>query len=134
MHDTHETTYRCQEFFRIIHEGTRAGLYFVEVLPTGEEKETLLAAPLKVSVITGEGGGLLLEWHDPDNNPHTYVIPAEKMQGERFPVPILPMVDGGWSTYVLLKGEKRRMFRRFLVAAWNTERQESDEQVPERQI
>ena len=104
MHDTHETTYRCQEFFRIIHEGTRAGLYFVEVLPTGEEKETLLAAPLKVSVITGEGGGLLLEWHDPDNNPHTYVIPAEKI------------------------------FRRFLVAAWNTERQESDEQVPERQI
>ena len=133
MQDARETTYMCQESFRIIHEGTRAGLYFVEVLPTGEEKETQLGGPRKVSVITGEGGGLLLEWRDPAGVPHAHVIPAEKMQGERFPVPILPMVDGGWSTHVLLKGEKRRLFRRFLVAAWNAERGESSEQVQERQ-
>lgn len=132
MHDTHETTYRCQEFFRIIHEGTRAGLYFVEVLPTGEEKETLLAAPLKVSVITGEGGGLMLEWRDPAGEPHAHVIPAMKICGGRIPLPILPMVDGGWDCFILNQ-EKRRMFRRFLVAAWNTECRENGEQVQERQ-
>lgn len=132
MQGTRETTYMCEEYFRIIHEGTRAGLYFVEVLPTGEEKETQLGGPLKVSVITGEGGGLLLEWRDPAGEPHTHVIPAEKMQGERFPVPILPMVDGGWDCFILNQ-EKRRLFRRFLVAAWNAERGESSEQVQERQ-
>lgn len=132
MQDARETTYMCQESFRIIHEGARAGLYFVEVLPTGEEKETPLGGPLKVSVITGEGGGLMLEWRDPAGEPHAHVIPAEKMQGERFPVPILPMVDGGWDCFILNQ-EKRRLFRRFLVAAWNAERQESGEQVPERQ-
>ncbi|MCI7568993.1 MAG: DUF927 domain-containing protein [Desulfovibrio sp.] len=103
------------------------------MLPTGEEKETLLAAPLKVSVITGEGGGLLLEWRDPAGEPHAHVIPAMKICGGRIPLPILPMVDGGWDCFILNQ-EKRRMFRRFLVAAWNTERRENGEQVQERQI
>ena len=57
MCDTHETIYPGQEFFRISHAGERAGLYRVEVLPTGEEAETRLGGPLRASVITGDGGG-----------------------------------------------------------------------------
>ena len=42
MQDARETTYMCQESFRIIHEGARAGLYFVEVLPTGKKRKPRL--------------------------------------------------------------------------------------------
>ena len=133
MQDSRETIYQGQEFFRIIHEGARAGLYRVEVLPTGEEKETQLGGPLRASVIERDGGkALLLEWRDPSGEPHAHVIPAMKICGGRIPLPILPMVDGGWDCFILNQ-EKRRMFRRFLVAAWNTECRENGEQVQERQ-
>ena len=94
MCDTHETIYLGQEFFRISHAGERAGLYRVEVLPTGEEAETRLGGPLRASVITGDGGGLLLEWLDPANHPHSHVIPAEKMRG-RLVLPLRRMARGG---------------------------------------
>lgn len=117
MCDTHETIYPGQEFFRIIHAGERAGLYRVEVLPTGEEAETRLGGPLRASVITGDGGGLLLEWLDPANHPHSHVIPAEKMCG-RLVLPLRRMARGGWRNHIHNE-ERRRMFRRFLVAVWN---------------
>lgn len=52
METMNDTIYPGQEFFRIIHEGERAGLYRVEVLATGKEEATLLGgAP------HSEGGG-----------------------------------------------------------------------------
>ena len=44
METMSDTIYPGQEFFRIIHEGERAGLYRVEVLATGKEEATLLGA------------------------------------------------------------------------------------------
>ena len=117
MRDTHETIYPGQEFFRIIHAGRRAGLYRVEILPTGTEAETRLGEPLRASVIQGNGGGLLLEWLDPDERQHSYIIPAEKMRG-RLALPLTRMAAGGWRNHILTE-ERRRMFRRFLVAVWN---------------
>lgn len=45
-----DTIYQGQEFFRIIHEGERAGLYRVEVLPAGER--------IPIDVLPLPGGGM----------------------------------------------------------------------------
>ena len=119
MCDANETIYQGQEFFRIIHSGFRAGLYRVEILPTGEEAETRLGAPLRACVMHGNDGGLRLEWQDPDERKHAYLIPAEKMHGRLF-LPLSRMSNGGWRNYLHTE-ERRRMFRRFLVAVWNAE-------------
>ena len=69
METMSDTIYQGQEFFRIIHEGERAGLYRVEMLPTGKEEATLLGAPLIVKVVAdaaGDGRALAMEWLDPN--------------------------------------------------------------------
>ena len=74
METMNDTIYPGQEFFRIIHEGERAGLYRVEVLPTGKEEVTLLGAPLMVEVVddaAGDGRALAMEWLDPNGTRHT---------------------------------------------------------------
>ena len=120
METMNDTIYPGQEFFRIVHEGERAGLYRVEVLATGKEEATLLGAPLIVKVVADaavDGRALAMEWLDPNGTRHTLTLPEKMLGGRR----IRPMVRGGWRCF-LLGRESILMFSRFLVAAWNTER------------
>lgn len=45
METMNDTIYPGQEFFRIVHEGERAGLYRVEVLATGKEEASCWGRP-----------------------------------------------------------------------------------------
>lgn len=124
METMNDTIYPGQEFFRIVHEGERAGLYRVEVLPTGKEEATLLGAPLMVEVVAdeaGDGRALAMEWLDPNGTRHTLTLPEKMLGGRRIRPIVRRMVRGGWRCF-LLGRESILMFSRFLVAAWNTER------------
>ena len=124
METMNDTIYQGQEFFRIVHEGERAGLYRVEVLPTGKEEATLLGAPLIVEVVddaAGDGRALAMEWLDPNGTRHTLTLPEKMLGGRRIRPIVRRMVRGGWRCF-LLGRESILMFSRFLVAAWNTER------------
>ena len=109
METMNDTIYPGQEFFRIIHEGERAGLYRVEVLPTGKEEVTLLGAPLMVEVVddaAGDGRALAMEWLDPNGTRHTLTDQAHRQAdgsrrvavlpaGERIHIDVLPLPGGG---------------------------------------
>lgn len=123
METMNDTIYPGQEFFRIVHEGERAGLYRVEVQATGKEEATLLGAPLMVEVVDDEAGckALRLEWLDPNGTRHALTLPEKTLYGRRIRPIIRRLARGGWRCH-LLNGKQVRMFSRFLVAAWNTER------------
>lgn len=124
METMNDTIYPGQEFFRIIHEGERAGLYRVEMLATGKEEATLLGEPLIVKVVDDAAGGgkaLAMEWLDPNGTRHTLTLPEKMLGGRRIRPIVRQMVRGGWRCF-LLGRESLLMFSRFLVAAWNTER------------
>jgi len=117
METMNDTIYPGQEFFRIVHEGERAGLYRVEVLATGKEEATLLGAPLIVKVVADaavDGRALAMEWLDPNGTRHTLTLPEKMLGGRRIRPIVRRMVRGGRESIL--------MFSRFLVAAWNTER------------
>lgn len=78
--------------------GSRPGLYHIEPVEDGPDKETWLCSPLNIIGLTRDvrngAWGLLLEWQDLDGHPHTWSMPKSLLVGE--PSSWLPrLVDEG---------------------------------------
>lgn len=75
------TGYRIIEYKK----GHKNGVYYFERDEEGEVKETWICSPLRITAFTrdahGEAWGRLLEFDDPEGNPHVWAMPTSLLAG-----------------------------------------------------
>lgn len=103
------------EGFRMVAEGSKAGLYRITTDENGEEREERLGPPLHVLGKTRDADstawGLMLEWRDPDGIRHRWAMPSEILHQYRADW-LTRLVDGGW----IPTGAHKRHLAAFLTA------------------
>lgn len=87
--------------FSIVSEGPHPGLYYTEKGKDDHPQKTWLGPPLhilgQVRDNASKSWGLMLNWNDPDNKPHNWVLPYELLAGSDYSIWRSFLASNGWS-------------------------------------
>lgn len=109
--------------FELRAKGALPGLWHRELKEDGDPVETWIGPPLHVLGATrdenGSAWGLLLEWRDPDDTPHTWAMPKSMLVGKDNSAWLGRLADEGWSG---APGSRARKLLALYLTTYSTKR------------